>query len=536
MIRRPVNGSADWWRGAVIYQIYPRSFRDGNGDGIGDLPGIRAALPYVAALGVDAVWISPFFCSPQRDFGYDVADYTAVDPMFGTLDDFESVMAEAHRLSLKVIIDQVWSHTSDQHPWFEDSRRSLHGPRADWYVWADPRPDGTPPNNWLGVFGGVAWAWEPRRHQYYLHHFLPGQPALNLRNPAVRQALLQTGRFWLERGVDGFRLDAIDFMLHDPGLASNPPRQLPYRPVKPFSLQRHVHDMAHADTFDMLNAVRGLLDEFGAMAVAEVGSESCAAEPLARATSYTRNGGPMHTAYSLRMMKQPGDAGNLHDFLAEAQADGGLTESWLTWAFSNHDVVRVVSRWGGNDARAGRAYMALLMALRGTVCLYQGEELGLPEADLTFDDLHDPFGIAMWPEYKGRDGCRTPMPWQAVAAHGGFCDEVASPWLPLSEDHRALAVDRQIDVEGSMLEATRCLIGWRKAHPVLQSGGLDLGPRDGQVLSFVRHDGETRLTVAINLSGKPAPLPAGVQAAMAVPGVDALLPDGRMAPWGAVWA
>lgn len=534
MTDRSAGGAAAWWRGAVVYQIYPRSFRDGNGDGIGDLAGIRQGLAYVAALGVDAVWISPFFVSPQRDFGYDVADYTAVDPMFGTLADFDAILAEAHALGLKVIIDQVWSHSSDQHPWFEDSRRALHGPRSDWYVWADPQADGTPPNNWLGVFGGGAWTWEPRRHQYYLHHFLPSQPALNLRNPAVRTALLDTGRFWLERGVDGFRLDAIDFMLHDPGLANNPSRHVSYRPLKPFSLQRHIHDMAHEDTLDLLAAVRRLVDEYGAVTMAEVGSESCQAEPLARAALYTRGIGHMHTAYSLRMMKQPGNAAHLHAFIAEAEAE--LGDGWLTWAFSNHDVIRVATRWGLGDPAAARAYMALLLTLRGTICLYQGEELGLIEADLALEDLHDPFGIAMWPEYKGRDGCRTPVPWVATEPHGGFCPPSATPWLPVPDGQRVMAVDGQAGVASSMLEVTRGLIRWRKAHEAFQTGDLTLGPRDEQVLSLTRQAAGSKVHVSVNLSDHPAAFgPTDASIVQPVPGLPGVLGDGYLAPWGAVW-
>ena len=253
----------DWWRGAVIYQIYPRSFFDSNGDGIGDLPGVTARLEYVARLGVDAIWLCPFFVSPQRDFGYDVADHVAVDPLFGTLADFDALLARAHGLGLKVLIDQVWSHTSDRHAWFLDSRAARTGAKADWYVWADPSPDGTPPNNWLSVFGGSAWMWEPRRRQYYLHHFLDCQPALNLHNPAVMDALLETGRFWLERGVDGFRLDAVDFLLHDPLLRSNPaaPPQ-PEVPAKLFGMQRHVHDMLQPETTVLLARIRGLMDAY----------------------------------------------------------------------------------------------------------------------------------------------------------------------------------------------------------------------------------------------------------------------------------
>lgn len=531
-----VETAAPWWRGAVIYQIYPRSFLDGNGDGVGDLKGILRGLPHVASLGVDAIWISPFVRSPQADFGYDVSDYTAVDPLFGTLSDFDAVIAEAHRLGLRVLMDQVFSHTSAEHPWFVSSRSDRNSRHTDWYVWADPEPDGAPPNRWLGVFGGGAWTWEPRRHQYYLHHFLPEQPALNLRNPAVVEALLEAGRFWLERGVDGFRLDAIDFMLHDPGLADNPPRSLPYKPLKPFSLQRHLHDMAHPDTLDVLNRIRGLLDDYGAtVAMAEVGSESCAEEPLARAARYTApdNGGGMHMAYSLKMMKQPGTAEGLAAFFQDAEEAIGA--GWLTWAFSNHDVVRVVSRWGGGDPASAPLFMALLMAMRGTLCLYQGEELGLPEAEVAFEHLQDPFGRTYWPEFKGRDGCRTPMPWQAEAPHAGFT--AGTPWLPVDPAHGPLAVDRQDERLDSMLSVTRRLVAWRKAHPALRLGALrvrqDIAP---PLLVLERGEaGAGGMVLVFNLSDRAVALPESLCVAESLPGVPT--PGaGFLPPWGAGWS
>src|SRR5271168_630882 len=246
----------DWWRGAIIYQIYPRSFYDSNGDGIGDLPGITAKLDYIATLGVDGIWLCPFFLSPQRDFGYDVADYTMIDPIFGTLEDFDALLAKAHDLQLKVLIDQVWSHSSDQHAWFRQSQVAREGAYADFYVWADPKPDGTPPNNWLSVFGGSAWTWEPRRRQYYLHHFLPEQPALNLHNTIVVDHLLATGAFWLERGVDGFRLDAVDFMVSDQKLRDNRAKPVNGVPSKPFGMQHHEYDMLQPETMRILQHFR----------------------------------------------------------------------------------------------------------------------------------------------------------------------------------------------------------------------------------------------------------------------------------------
>ncbi|MEI9987224.1 MAG: alpha-glucosidase [Aliidongia sp.] len=485
-----------WWRGAVIYQIYPLSFADSNGDGWGDLRGILNRLDYVASLHVDAIWLSPFFRSPMRDFGYDVSSHTEVDPLFGTLGDAETVIAEAHRRGLKVILDQVWSHTSDQHPWFRASASDCQGDKADWYIWADASPDGTPPNNWLSVFGGSAWTWEPRRRQYYLHHFLSSQPKLNLRNPAVLEAILATGRFWLDRGVDGFRLDAIDFMAHDPTLHSNPALPPPggVMPTKPFGLQQHEHDMLHPDALDIMARIRALTDEYpGTVTLGEVSSQPGAFERIADYTA----GGRLHLGYTLRLLR--GDCSAAAFEAALQDAASAIDSGGLCWAFGNHDVVRLASRWGGGDPAAARALMVLLGSLPGPFCLYQGDELGLPEADLTHEQLRDPFGIAYWPEFRGRDGGRTPMPWHAVAP----VDEAAS-WLPVPESHRALAVDRQEHDPDSALNDWRHFLKWRRATPVLTHGAIDSVRREGDVLSFERVLGDMRLLCVFNLSPAPA--------------------------------
>jgi alpha-glucosidase len=486
---------AHWWRGAVIYQIYPLSFADSNGDGWGDLRGVLERLDYIASLHVDAIWLSPFFRSPMRDFGYDVSGHTEVDPLFGTIADAEAVIAKAHNLGLKVILDQVWSHTSDQHPWFRASA-SRQDDKADWYIWADAQPDGTPPNNWLSVFGGSAWTWEPRRRQYYLHHFLSSQPKLNLRNPATLDAILATGRFWLERGVDGFRLDAVDFMAHDPALRSNPALPPPggVVPVKPFGLQRHAHDMRHPDTIEVIRRIRELTDEFpGTVTLAEVSSQPGALERIA---DYTGSG-RLHLGYTLRLLRGECSASVFEDALhegARAIAGGGLC-----WAFGNHDVVRLTSRWGGGDAAAAHALMLLLGSLPGPFCLYQGDELALPEAELAHDQLRDPFGIAFWPEFRGRDGSRTPMPWHSAAPLDG-----ADPWLPVPDAHRALAVDRQEHDPHSSLARWRQFLKWRRTLPVLIRGGVEAIRRAGNVLGFERVLGETRMLCVFNLSPEPA--------------------------------
>lgn len=492
---------ADWWRGAVIYQIYPRSFFDSNNDGIGDLPGVTARLDHIARLGADAIWLCPFFVSPQRDFGYDVADHVSVDPIFGTLADFDALLDRAHALGLKVLIDQVWSHTSDRHPWFLDSRSARNAARADWYVWADPSDDGTPPNNWLSVFGGSAWTWEPRRRQYYLHHFLNHQPALNLHNPAVMDALLETGAFWLDRGVDGFRLDAIDFLLHDKALRPNPVAPRPAEiPAKLFGLQQHVHDMLQPEAMGLLARIRGLMDAYpGTVTLGEISSQPGAFE---RVVACTEGADRLHMAYTLRPLRGGFDWPTVTALLRDVASVG--QDGWICWSFSNHDVERAVSRWnprrGELPAPAfARLLMALLLSLRGSVCLYQGEELGLTEAQLSEDDLRDPFGIAYWPEFRGRDGSRTPMPWVAEVRHGGFTT-AETPWLPVPAAHRDAAVDRQEGDADSLLHAFRRFLHWRRGVPALLRGSLRPLDLPEPLVGFVREYLGQRVVAVFNLS------------------------------------
>lgn len=493
----------EWWRGAVIYQIYPRSFLDTNGDGIGDLPGVTARLEHVARLGADAVWLCPFYPSPQRDFGYDVSAYTNVDPTFGTLADFDALIQRAHALGLKLLIDQVWSHTSDRHAWFLQSRTSRDNPHADWYVWADPSADGTPPNNWLSVFGGSAWTWEPRRRQYYLHHFLSHQPALNLHNPAVMDALLETGRFWLDRGVDGFRLDAIDFLLHDRHLRPNPAAPPAADvPAKLFGLQQHVHDMLQPERMALLERIRALLDAYpGRVGLGEISSQPGAFERVIACTSGAVR---LHMAYTLRPLRGGFDWRTVTGLLQEMAAGG--EDGWICWSFSNHDVERAVSRWNPHRPHApspefARLLMTLLLSLRGSVCLYQGEELGLTEAELLESDLRDPFGIAYWPEFRGRDGSRTPMPWQAAAPHAGFTTADA-PWLPVPAEHRALAVDAQEGDPASVLNAFRHFLHWRRTKPALLYGSLEPLALPEPLVGFTRAHQRQRITAIFNLSAE----------------------------------
>jgi len=475
--------SREWWRGATIYQIYPRSFADSNDDGIGDLPGITAHLDHVAALGVDAIWLSPFFTSPMKDFGYDVADYCDVDPIFGTLDDFDALVARAHAFGLKVIIDQVYSHTSDAHGWFSESRSDRTNPRADWYVWADAKADGSPPSNWQSVFGGPAWTWDARRGQYYMHNFLASQPQLNCHNRGVQDALIGVARFWLERGVDGFRIDAINFSMHDPALTDNPPAPPGLgKRTRPFDFQRHIYNQSHPDIPLFLERLRAEFDRFGAIfTVAEVGGP----DPEAEMKAFTAGGSRLSSAYGFNYLY----ADRLTPALvagAAAEWPGDAGEGWPSWAFENHDAPRAVSRWaqGRDPAAFARFKMLLLLALRGNAFLYQGEELGLTQVEIAFEDLKDPEAIANWPQTLSRDGARTPMPWKADAQHAGF--SAHKPWLPIGADHHALAVDRQQRDNDSLLHFTRGALAMRAANPALQNGDMAIVDARDDLLVFTR--------------------------------------------------
>ncbi|TZF89907.1 alpha-glucosidase family protein [Cognatilysobacter lacus] len=520
-----------WWRGAVIYQIYPRSFLDTDGDGIGDLPGIVDRLDYVASLGVDAIWISPFFKSPMADFGYDIADYRDVDPMFGTLADFDRLLAKAHSLGLKVMIDQVLSHTSAQHEWFQASRGARTGDKADWYVWADAKPDGTPPNNWLSLFGGVAWQWEPRRHQYYLHNFLVEQPDLNFHNPAVQQAQLDNVQFWLDRGVDGFRLDAINFCFHDAQLRDNPPKPEHLRtgrgfsPDNPYAFQYHYYNNTQPECLGFIEGVRALMDRYpDVAALGEISSE----DSLATMAEYVQPG-RLHMGYSFELLTDDFSAAYIRGTVERLEA--GMPDGWPCWAISNHDVQRAVTRWGGtgfNESLA-RQLVALVCSLRGSVCLYQGEELGLPEADVPYEMLRDPYGIAFWPAFKGRDGCRTPMPWNG-AERAGFSD--GQPWLPVAETHHARSVAAQDADPDSVLHAVRAFLRWRRTQPALVEGAIRFLDTPEPVLAFEREHAGQRLLVALNLSATAVDcaLDVRVETVIDAPGVaSGCLQEGRLA-------
>ena len=493
----------EWWRGAVIYQVYPRSFQDTNGDGVGDLAGIKERLEHIASLGVDAVWVSPFMKSPMHDYGYDVEDYRAVDPMFGSDADFDDLLEKAHQLGLKLLVDLVPCHTSDRHVWFQEARQGRDNPKADWYVFAEPNDDGTPPNNWLSVFGGVAWTFEPRRGQYYLHNFLPTQPQLNWHNPDVCKAMLAEAEFWLERGIDGFRVDAIDFALHDPEFKNNPTRPRETAPVggindgMPFARQFHIGQRNHPNMPDkVLRPLQRLARRYGAFLLGEMSGDQAAT----RLATYT-DGGGLDTAYTFELLRLGAEPEAIRKVIEDVERHIG--KGWACYAQSNHDVTRATSRYGGHeDAEHWQPLITtLLCSLRGTVCLYQGEELGLTEADLAFEDLHDPYGVNFFPTFKGRDGCRTPIPWEADAPHAGFTSE--KPWLPVPDNHRVKAVDRQEKDPHSVLNKTRQFLHWRQSQPALLTGDIHFLEAEKPALTFIRKTGEQTLLCAFNLSATP---------------------------------
>ncbi|MEL6868387.1 MAG: alpha-glucosidase [Pseudomonadota bacterium] len=509
-VAAPQHAAPEWWRGAVVYQIYPRSFYDSNNDGIGDLSGIVQKLDYVAGLGVDAIWISPFFQSPMKDFGYDISDYRQVDPIFGNLDDFDALVEATHQRGLKLIIDQVLSHSSSEHRWFRESSRSRDNAFSNWYVWADPKPDGSPPNNWLSIFGGSAWQWEARREQYYLHNFLTSQPDLNYHEPQVVEQMLSELRFWLERGVDGFRLDAINFCYHDAQLRDNPAKPRAerlgrgFRTDNPYAWQRHIYDNTRPENIDFIKRIRALCDEYPDITTL---GEISAEDTDTTMREYTAGNDKLHMAYNFDLLADEFSLAQIRRTLDESRS--GHAAGWPCRAIGNHDVQRVASRWAGDMPSVARVKLlnALVLALRGTVCTYQGEELGLTEADIEKEQVRDPYGIAFWPNFKGRDGCRTPLPWDDISPAAGFSQ--AEPWLPTPAEHRDAAVAAQSRDNDSILNAYRTFIDWRKQHAALMWGDIECVDTPAGTLAFYRQHGEQRMFVAFNFGSSATSLTLG---------------------------
>ena len=486
-----------WWRGAILYHVYVRSFFDADGDGQGDLAGVTAKLDYIAGLGVDGIWLSPIHPSPDRDWGYDVADYEGVHPDYGTLADFEALITAAHARGLKVLLDEVLAHTSDEHPWFVESLTGGgNGPKADWYVWADPKDDGTAPNNWLSVFGGPAWAYQPKRRKHYHHKFLRQQPKLNWHEPGAREAALGVLDSWLARGVDGFRLDVANAFLHDTALRDNPPVPSDARTSAHWrhasDLQRHLFDSNLPENIPLLAAVRRRVEAHGDRFVFGEFSEE-----EARCGAYCGPSEGLHSAYTFVMLlaRKLGP-----QFVRDHYATlARHPEHWPTISFSNHDVPRTVSRFGGPDAapQLARLLFALLVTLKGTTLIYQGEELGLPQARLSRDQLRDPVGDLYWPYDGGRDGCRTPMPWSEAAPNLGFT--TGQPWLPMAQEHQGLTVAAQEADPDSTLALSRRVIALRKATEALRTGDIEFLETPDPVLAFVRKSAGDTVACVFNL-------------------------------------
>ncbi len=491
----------EWWQSAVVYQIYIRSFCDRTGNGVGDLQGVIERLDYLSeTLAVDAIWITPFYPSPMADFGYDVSDYRDVHPLFGDLATFDRLVEHAHRTGLKVIVDFVMNHTSDQHPWFAESRRSRDHPRRDWYVWRDPKPDGSPPNNWLSVFGGSAWELDERTGQYYLHSFLKEQPDLNWRNSAVQAAMLDHMRFWLDRSVDGFRIDAAHFIMKDPEERDNPPNPtgspLVHKSLGAYDAQLHPHDKGHPDVHQIYRRVRALLEERqpARMALGEMHLFDWNELAL-----YYGDLDELSMPSNFGLMKAPWTAQGVRgvvDGIETAIPHG----AWPNYAMGNHDEKRLATRLGERESRQAAV---LLLTLRGSPTLYYGDELGMREARIPSEKQRDPWGFAE-PELS-RDGSRTPMPW-SPGPGAGFT-AAAEPWLPFGDDYATRNVESQLREIDSHLNLYRKLLKIRRASPALRTGGYrPLDPVPPSCFVFERTSGTERAVVAVNFAREPVPI------------------------------
>ncbi len=504
-----------WWRDGVIYQIYPRSFADSNGDGLGDLPGITAKLDYLANLGIDAIWLSPFYPSPDADFGYDISDYKNVDPRFGTLADFDQLVAAAHQRGIRVVVDLVLNHTSDQHPWFKESRSSRDNPKRDWYIWKDPTP--TPlvppifagfrknggrkggsgargvPNNWQSIFGGGGWEWDQATGQYYFHMFVKQQPDLNWRNLEVRREMMEVFRFWAERGVDGFRLDVFNAYFKDASFPDNPSNGR--FSLRAFERQAHIHDIDQPEMYPLLNEIRALLDSYPERYAV---GETFIATPE-KAASYC---GPdkLHAAFNFDFLFRKFSAADFASGIQKWIQATGET-AWPNYVLSNHDQPRSATRYARDedDSRAKLA-LGMLLTLRGTPFIYYGEEIGMRDIALKRSEIVDPPGKYYWPFYKGRDGCRSPMQWDA-STYAGF--STAKPWLPVHPNHLVRNAEAQQNNPDSLFNFVKKVLALRKAYPALQRGDFRLFYRtDTGVLAYERNLGDQRLLVYLNFKGK----------------------------------
>jgi alpha-glucosidase len=498
-----VNGSISgkdpesylWWQTGVIYQVYPRSFQDTTGNGIGDLEGIRRRMDHLEWLGVDAVWVSPVYPSPMADFGYDISDYTAIHPLFGTMEDMDRLIQEAHGRGLRVIMDLVPNHSSHEHPWFRESRASRSSPTRDWYIWEDPGPAGGPPNNWLSVFGGPAWEWDEATGQYYYHAFLKEQPDLNWRNPEVRDAMLDVMRFWLDRGVDGFRVDVMWHMVKDDQLRDNPPNpdfsgtETPYNQLLP------VYSTDQPEVHDIVARMRAVTDAYDERVL--IGEIYL---PIGKLVAYYgEDGSGAHLPFNFQLVELPWDAAGIYAAITEYEAalpPGG----WPNWVLGNHDKSRIASRVGPDQARVAAM---LLLTLRGTPTLYFGDEIGMQDGHIPPDRIQDPQALNLDDPSFSRDPQRVPMRWDG-SEHGGFT--TGQPWLPTGDPAGPVNVEAQRHDPDSMLALHRRLLELRRREPALQVGDYAPSCIHGDAFAFTReHDGR-RFLIALNLGDAPATL------------------------------
>jgi len=490
---QPEPQDAPWWKKAVLYQVYPRSFADSNADGIGDLQGIIDRLEHLEWLGVDGIWLSPITVSPNADWGYDVADYRAVQPDLGTMETFDDLVARAHERRIRVLLDIVPNHTSERHPWFVRSRSSTTDPMRDWYVWADPKPDGSSPNNWVSSFGGPAWTLDPNTGQYYLHNHLAEQPDLNWWNEGVRAEFDDIFRFWFDRGVAGFRIDVCNIIVKDARLRDNPPATADDDFDAQLFGQRPVFNGNRPEVHDVIRRWRRLAESYDAPRVL-VGETPVKIDKLVE--YYGDGSDELNLAFNFPFITAPLDAGAMRQVVedTEAQLPPG---AWPAWTGSNHDMSRFASRWAGGDEDKARLALLMLLCLRGTPVLYQGDEIGLCDSPVDKDDLRDPLGVRYWPAYAGRDAMRTPMPWREGPG-GGFTEPGTRPWLPLGPTARC-NVEQQRSDPGSMLVLTRDLIALRRTHPELQTGRYETVSAPDGVWAWRRGDG---VAVALNMSDR----------------------------------
>ncbi|PZS31870.1 MAG: alpha-amylase [Pseudonocardiales bacterium] len=500
---RPAPAGFTWWQAGVIYQIYPRSYADTDGDGVGDLPGITGRLDHLQRLGVDAIWLSPIYPSPMLDFGYDVTDHTGIDPLFGDLARFDTLIAEAHQRGLRVLMDFIPNHTSDRHPWFTAARSGRHDPYRDWYLWADPAADGGPPNNWRSVFGGPAWTLDGESGQYFYHAYLPQQPDLNWRNRAVRAAQLDIMRTWLDRGVDGFRIDAFRHLLKDDQLRDNPPKPQWRVGMAPYDALLPEHTADHPDIGDLVALIRAVIDNHPApRGAAAPGDRVLIGElylPIERLMRYYGPAGAgLHLPSNMHLIDTPWQAervGALIDAYEAALPAG----AWPNWVSGNHDRSRIATRVGPAQARVAAM---LLLTLRGTPTLYYGEEIGMHDVPIPSELVQDPYERRVAGVGLGRDPERTPMQWTADPG-AGFCAPHSRPWLPLAEDAAVVNVATQNGQEDSMVTLYQRLLALRRAVPALSVGSYSPLQAAGDVLAYVREHQSQRIVVALNLSDRP---------------------------------